>query len=266
MPLFETDAFVLRTYTLRETDKICLFFAREVGKLRGLARGARRLRSRYGASLEAFTEVSLVYYAQENRELVSVSSCEILRSPLRSGMSSERLAVYHYLSELVAEFLPDQEPNERLYRLIAASLQAIEGAPPERLLAIVRYFEIWLLKLSGFCPDWRTCADCETNLLARSGIWLSNEGVPQCADCSGRGGDPLTGAAWMMVRQALTLPPQSFLTLSGDPRALQQIGSLVVRLIQRILERELRSYEFLDRLRPVESTIIGALSPLPKIG
>lgn len=255
MPLQETDAFVLRTYSLREADKICLFFARESGKVRGVARGARRLHSRYGASLEAFTEVSLVYFQQENRELVSISSCDILRSPWRAGVSSERLAVYHYLSELIAEFLPEQEPNERIYRLIGATLRAIEDASAERLLALVRYFEIWLLKLSGFCPDWRRCAECDAHLMEAGAIWLTPEGVPQCADCSGRVGDPLTGPAWTMVRQILTLPPQSFLTMSADWRALHQVGGLVVRLIQRVLERELRSYQFLDRLRPVESTV-----------
>ncbi len=257
MPLRDTEAFVLRTYTLKEADKICLFFTREEGKVRAVAHGARRLRSRYGASLEPFTEVSLVYFQQENRELASVSGCDILRSPFRSGLSSEQLAVYHYLAELIIEFLPEHEANEKIYRLIGATIRALGSEMVAPLTASVRYFEIWLLRLSGFCPDWRICAGCEADLTATAGVWLSGEGMAMCDGCSGREGDFLSGAAWVFVRQALALPPADFLKTPHDLRVVHQIGSLLTRLINRVLERELRSYEFLDRLRPVEPTIAG---------
>ena len=258
MPLHETDAFVLRTFTLKEADKICLFFTREAGKLRGVAHGARRLRSRYGASLEPFTEVSLVYFQQENRELTSISNCEIIRSPFLAGVSSEKLAVYHYLSELIVEFLPDQEPNEKVYRLIGAILGALEQSATGPLMSAVRYFEIWLLRLSGFCPDWRECGLCGKDLGREPGVWLTGDGMAQCEACSGRLGEELPGPAWRIVQQALTSAPAQFLTLTPDPRLLHQIGGVLTRLINRVLERELRSYEFLDRLRPVEPTVAGS--------
>ncbi|MEY4168659.1 MAG: DNA repair protein RecO [Blastocatellia bacterium] len=257
MPLHETDAFVLRTHTLKEADKICLFFTREAGKVRGVAHGARRMRSRYGASLEPFTEVALVYYQQENRELGSISSCDIVRSPFRAGVSSEQLAVFHYLAELIAEFLPEQEANERVYRLISATVRAIETETTAPLLAVVRYFEIWLLRLSGFCPDWRVCAMCEADQRTAAAVWLSGEGMAMCEQCSGREGDLLVGSAWRFVCQALGAAPVDFLATPCDLRVVHQIGHLLTRLINRILERELRSGEFLDRLRPVEPTPAG---------
>lgn len=67
MPLHETGAFVLRTFTIKEADKVCVFFTRDAGKLRGVAHGARKLKSRFGASLEPFTEVSLVYFQKSTR-------------------------------------------------------------------------------------------------------------------------------------------------------------------------------------------------------
>src|SRR5207244_13366670 len=99
MPLHETEALILRTYTLKEADKICVFLARDAGKLRGVAHGARRLRSRYGASLEPFTEVAITYFQKENRELVSISNCEILCSQFKAAGSSEMLGVLRYLAE-----------------------------------------------------------------------------------------------------------------------------------------------------------------------
>lgn len=259
MPLHETDAFVLRTFTIKEADKVCVFFTREAGKLRGVAHGARRLKSRFGASLEPFTEVSLVYFQKENKELVSISNCEIINSQFVQGLSSETLGVIHYLAELVIEFLPDHEPNERVYRLISATLESLRRAGAagvkggdEKLPAIVRYFEIWMLKLAGFFPHWKNCGACEKSLAGEASVWLTNEGIPQCQACGGGRGEELRPLVWRTIHEVLTQPPAAFLSPERDARSIAQIGNLTARLIDRVLERELKSYEVLDRLRPVE--------------
>jgi DNA repair protein RecO (recombination protein O) len=262
MPLHETDAFVLRTFTIKEADKVCVFFTREAGKLRGVAHGARRLKSRFGASLEPFTEVSLVYFQKENKELVSISNCEIIKSQFVEGLSSETLGVLHYLAELVIEFVPDHEPNERVYRLICATLESLRrvGDPTladakerdEKLPAIVRYFEIWMLKLAGFFPHWKNCGACERNLSGEAVVWLTNEGIPQCPACGGGRGEELRPLVWRTIHEVLTQSPATFLSSERDARSIAQIGGLAARLIDRVLERELKSYEVLDRLRPVE--------------
>ena len=250
MPLHDTDAYVLRTYSLQEADKICVFFTRREGKLRGVAQGARRLKSRYGASLEPFTEVSLVYFQKENRDLVSISSCEILRSQFLAGVSSERLGLLHYLAELVIEFAPDHEPNDLIYRLISASMETLRDLPVERLPALARYFEIWMLKLAGVFPEWRQCGACGRDLEAARSVWLTAEGVPFCPDCSGRRGDELMPGEWRLIREILTQPPARFVDAPRDERALQQIGATASEMIARLLERNLRSIELLDRLKP----------------
>lgn len=259
MPLRETDAFVLRTFTIKEADKVCVFFTREAGKLRGVAHGARRLKSRFGASLEPFTEVSLAYFQKENKELVSISNCEIINSQFVAGLSSETLGVIHYLAELVIEFVPDHEPNERIYRLVCATLDSLRriGAADakerdEKLPAIVRYFEIWMLKLAGFFPHWKNCGACEKDLTAEAAVWLTNEGIPQCPACGGGRGEELKPLVWRTIHEVLTQSPATFLLPERDARSIARIGNLAARLIDRVLERELKSYEVLDRLRPVE--------------
>jgi DNA repair protein RecO (recombination protein O) len=259
MPLHETDAFVLRTFTIKEADKVCVFFTREAGKLRGVAHGARRLKSRFGASLEPFTEVSLVYFQKENKELVSISNCEIINSQFVEGLSSETLGVIHYLTELVIEFVPDHEPNERVYRLISATLDALRRigvggmkGRDEKLPAIVRYFEIWMLKLAGFFPHWKNCGACEKKLAGEAAVWLTNEAIPQCSVCGGGRGEELKPLVWRTIHEVLTQPPATFLLPERDARTIAQAGNLAARLIDRALERELKSYEVLDRLRPVE--------------
>src|ERR687896_573897 len=144
MPLHTTDAFVLRTYSLAEADKICVFITKDMGKMRGVAHGARKMKSRFGSALEPFTEVALTFFQKEGRELVSISNCEITRSHFDSAARDVATAsAFSYMAELLSEFIPDNEPNERVYRLIAATLEAIEGG--HELSLVLRYFESWLL-------------------------------------------------------------------------------------------------------------------------
>ncbi len=256
MPLHDTEAFVLRTFSLKEADKICVFFTREAGKIRGIAHGARKLRSRFGASLEPFTEVSLTYFEKENKDLVSISACEIIRSQFVAGLSSERMGVMQYWAELVDSFLLDHEPNDTAYRLIAATLEAMRQAetdnqmPLARYYEICRYFEIWMLKLAGFFPDWRHCGLCEKDLNGDVSVYLTNEGMPQCLNCSGQRGEELRPAVWHTIQEILTQSPNKFLSLPRESGLLNQVGNTATRLIARALEREPRSYEVLSRLRP----------------
>lgn len=250
MPLHDTPAYVLRTFTLKEADKICVFLTREAGKVRGVAKGARRLRSRFGASLEPFTEVQLTYYQNEARELVSLSSCEILRSPFVAGVSSERLGVWHYLAELVLEFLPDHEPNEVIYRLVGATVEALGRSSEPQAVALTRYFEIWLLRLTGYLADLRRCGVCENPFSSEERVWLNNEGAPRCFNCSGGAGEELTASTRHLIAEMLRQPPAKFLEAPRADYALAQSGALTTKLIARILERELKSYEVLDRLKP----------------
>ncbi|HMV47360.1 MAG TPA: DNA repair protein RecO [Blastocatellia bacterium] len=252
MPLHDTDAFVLRTFTLKEADKVCVFFTRESGKVRGVAYGARKLRSRFGASLEPFTEVLLTYFEKENRDLVSVSSCEIIRSQFVAGLSSERMGMMEYWGELVDSFMPDQEPNETVYRLIGAALAALKTADNSNLMILARYFEFWMLKLGGFFPDWRHCGMCEKDLSIEPAVYLTSEGQPQCAACSLQRGDELPHIFWRTIQEILTQAPAKFLSLPRDARMIAHLGGIATRLIARALEREPRSYEVLSRLRPAE--------------
>src|ERR1051325_6294799 len=149
MPLHTTQAYVLRTYTLAEADKICVFLTKDSGKVRGVAHGAKKMKSRFGSALEPFTEVVLTYFFKESRELVSVSNCDIVRSSFAvASRSYETAAALAYMAELLGEFLPDNEPNGRLYRLVSATLAAIATiVEEEKLWQVLRYFESWLLRL-----------------------------------------------------------------------------------------------------------------------
>ncbi|MBL8205258.1 MAG: hypothetical protein JNM09_13570, partial [Blastocatellia bacterium] len=95
-------------------------------------------------------------------------------------------------------------------------------------------------------------ADCERELPMNVSVWLSADGAPQCANCSNQRGDALTSETRMLVNDILRLPPEKFVAQTFDPRALTKLESIVARLIKNTLERELKSYEMLGRLKPVD--------------
>jgi len=143
---------VLRTYKLGEADRIVVFLTRDRGKKRGVAKGARRPRSRFTGALEPLTEARVAYFENERRELVGLNYAEPVRSPLTLG-ATEALGYVGYFAELLDEWAQEADADERLYRLGAAVLEALGASAPVEPLA--RYFEYWLLRLQGVYPESR---------------------------------------------------------------------------------------------------------------
>ena len=173
--MFTADALVLRTYKLGEADRIVVFLTRDRGKKRGVAKGARRPRSRFVGALEPLTEVRVAYFENERRELVGLNYAETVRSPLMfagewssGGDALEQaspLGYVEYFAELIDEWA--QDADERLYRLGTAMLEALDAGAPAEPLA--RYFEYWLLRLQGVYPEARgTLSDGAIAFLAAS--------------------------------------------------------------------------------------------------
>ena len=152
MPLYTADALILRTYKLGEADRIVVFLTRDRGKKRGVAKYARRPRSRFTASLEPLTEVRMAYFEHERRELVGINYAEPVRSPLTLG-AADALVYIGYFAELLDEWAQEADADERLYRLGASMLEALGAGVPVEPLA--RYFEYWLLRLQGVYPESR---------------------------------------------------------------------------------------------------------------
>src|SRR5262250_1103031 len=146
MPLYTSDALILRTYKLGESDRIVVFLTRDRGKKRGVAKNARQSRRRFGGALEPMTCGRVAYFEREHRDLVSVNYIEPTRSPL-AARESEALSYVGYFAELIDEWAQEADPNETLFRLGASIVEALAAGVAVEPLA--RYFEYWLLRLQG---------------------------------------------------------------------------------------------------------------------
>src|SRR5438876_10814035 len=117
MALLETEAIVLRTYNFGEADKIVVCLTRTAGLIRGVAKGCRKLKSRFGAALEPFTVARLTYYLKENKELVSLNHAVIVKFNFDLSSHAEMLTGLVYMVDMVVEFSLPYEPNEDLFRM-----------------------------------------------------------------------------------------------------------------------------------------------------
>jgi DNA repair protein RecO (recombination protein O) len=155
MPAQASEAVVLRTYPLKEADLIVSFFTRDQGKLRGVAKRARRPKNNFGSGLERLSQVRMLYFQRENRELVNLDSCELIQSQFGLIGNYAAGVALDYITEVSENLLPAGEPNERFFRLLLAVLEHLRGSPAGEIWPAVNYFSFWAVRLSGFLPDLR---------------------------------------------------------------------------------------------------------------
>ena len=164
MALHTSDALILRTYALGESDRIVVFLTRDRGKKRGVAKNARQSRRRFGGALEPMTTGRVTYREREGRPLAFVEEVAPLSSPL-AGVSGDGLGYVSYFAELIDEWAQENDDNEPLYRLGTTMVEAMAAGVPLEPLA--RYFEFWLLRLQGvYEADARASAGARAFLAA----------------------------------------------------------------------------------------------------
>ncbi len=162
MPARVSESFVLRTYPFREADLVVSFFSRDLGKLRGIARRARRPKSAFGSGLERLSRVRMAYFQRENAELVNLSSCELIESQFALQSDYAVSMALDYITEVTEQLMPLHEPNERYFRLLASVLAYLREAPETgesdrhaRMWTAITYVSIWAVRLAGVWPDFR---------------------------------------------------------------------------------------------------------------
>jgi DNA repair protein RecO (recombination protein O) len=249
MPVYTSDALILRTYKLGEADKIVVFLTRDRGKKRGVAKGARRPRSRYIGALEPMTRAGVAYYEREQRELVRLNYVEPVRSPL-SATTGEALGHVGYFVELIDEWAPEAHADERLFRLGSSVIDAVAAGSPVETLA--RYFEYWLLRLQGVYPGL-ACAGCgRTFGGVQSAVMPQREHVFVCRGCAPTGGGTRLSAesiGFLLASGKLT--PEQLGGTSLSAGASRELETAHRRLLHLHLEKELKSARVLREMRQI---------------
>jgi DNA repair protein RecO (recombination protein O) len=238
MALTETEALILRSYNLAEADKIVVCLSRSAGLIRGVAKGCRKLKNRFGAALEPFTLVNLTYYEKEHQELVSFRQVEILKSRFNLSSNASILTGFSYMGDLLIDFSPPHQANDNLFRMALACFEAASETPDD-LEAVLRYFEVWLLKLEGFLPDLRSCASCQKTFEVDEVVYLGADLSLQCGQCSQSRGNKISKRLRSQLRATEKLSPAKFAEgareVTSDTK--KEMAELTFHILGRVLER-----------------------------
>lgn len=174
--------------------------------------------------------------------MVSLREVEIIHSSFGLTKSTEAVAGLAYMGELIMEFSPPHEPNEKIFRMARAVLLSLTKTP-EQVTKLLRYFEIWILKLSGFLPDQKTCSICGVQLLKESGAYSTSDLKVFCGDCTDFQIKYLPRAVYLFVRSALNSSPEIFVEEIGQSLTSEQsreLGFTTQGIIRRSIERKPR--------------------------
>src|SRR5579872_3098042 len=257
MPLKESEAIVLRGYPLGEGDRLVSLLDRQFGKLRGVARGARLPKSRFGSTLELLSYIRVWYFEREGRELVRINQCELIESFLDLQSDYQAGIYLALLSEITEGVLGEREVADPQFRLLLLAARAIRTNGPSP--AILAYFSLWTVRLGGWLGSLDRCAQCEKSLEQGSGYVSPGSSELFCEKCReaenrssfkyGRKLEQISQVALSVGRTALAGTLERL--LKGDPplAGSQEISSYALNILEQHMERKLTVRQMLEAAR-----------------
>jgi DNA repair protein RecO (recombination protein O) len=245
VPLYQSDAFVIRTYKLGETDQIVVFFTREFGKLRAVARHSHSPRRHTASYYQPLMLLHAILFGRPTQSLYRINAVDVVQSfrPLHEDFGYLRCGLY--MTELLDATTHDREPMPELFALFHLTLEQLPQAPCPALL--LRLFELRLLMVIGYTPQLVYCARCTNDIQPHEQTFSPHLGGLLCTACAPQVRQTLTVslATLEYLRLAIAceadrLPPQPL-----DLAAQQELEHVLHLHLTARLGHELKSYAFL---------------------
>jgi DNA repair protein RecO (recombination protein O) len=244
MPLKESEAIVLRTYPFRESDLLVTLFTRLEGKVRGVARAAKKSRRRFGGALEPLTYIKVAYEDRERQELTRLDSCEVIESPLTSEVSYPRAVALGHVAELLDELLPDREANDAVFRLALSVLAQLRGRD---LWLPITYFDLWMARLMGYLPELTECLACGRTLNGSRAFFHALADGLTCPEHKRLASSEMSPESRKLAAQMLRAPLSVVEAPIGQKSAVD-LRKFVLQTLERHIEKKLVTSNMLDRL------------------
>ncbi len=250
MSVLTSEAVVLRTWPVHEADLLVSFFTRDYGRLKGMAKAALKSRKRFGGALEPMTLARAWFAERPRQELVRLDQLEILRSPLSTPVDQTRMAVLSFFAEVIDEALPERDPQETVFRLLASVLEqtsAVKSEIVQPWMALT-YFSLWMTRLMGLLPDIGHCIVCGDALGAGEVRFNAYADGLFCGVHANGTGSGLSADSWQLAQRILRAPASSFAGEAWPRKRGQDLRRFTVQTLERHLERKLKTAEALARL------------------
>lgn len=246
MPRVDEQALILRTWDIGESDQLVSFITKGHGKQRGIAKGAKRSRRRFGGLLLPFIVVSVHYVEKEGRELVRIENCDLIRYFYRLYENLHKLLVGSYIMELAEVVLAEGQGAEDIFELLVSCCEFLEThAPTETLLRVA---ELKILSSAGLQPVLAECVRCKRRRGASGTFGFSlDEGGVVCGDCVGRGHihHYVSSEALAFLEKAATLPVGECFDTAFSGKTLHESARIIYSFMSYHLGRDVRAIKVL---------------------
>lgn len=241
------EAIVLKHAEFGEADRLVTLYTRERGKVRALAKGARKVRSRKAGHLEPFTRLSLLLAS--GRSLDIITQAEAIETNAAVSTSLEALGYASYVAELADRFSSDEDENRGLYRLLRDTYQRLAAGQDPQLA--VRYYEVRLLDLMGFRPQLQNCLGCGKQIQAEDQYFSTPQGGVLCPSCGRRaeGASPISVGALRYLRHFQRSSYAEAGRAHPSASVQLELETIMNHYLTYLLERALNSPRFLRRVR-----------------
>ena len=244
MPARETEAIILKTFPLGEADRLVSFLGRASGRIRGVAGGARRVKNRFGSTLEVLSHVQIWYTERETRELVRIQQCELLESFHKAQSDYELSTGLAVISETAELVLPEHETAEAMFRLILLAVREIERRGDWQLP--LSYYAFWTVRLGGWLPRFDRCSNCGAEFGAQAAYHASWDEGLLCEKCKRPGMRPLHLEARKLGEQFANDKLDRIVEEKGKAKAVKELLQVALNWIEHHTDRKLKSRILLD--------------------
>lgn len=246
MPLIRAKGVVLRNRPLGEADRLITCFTLELGKISCVAKGAGKLRSRFGSSLQPLSLIRLMLFGKETRSLYRLDNTDILTSFQAIRDDWEKLRPALYAVDLVDSLVAESDPQPRVFFLLASLLTAAANGTVTGMEVVLRVFEGRLLALVGYGPMLDQCVVCHREA-TQSGTLSPMLGGYLCSACEHGVPDARTVSvvALRLLRRVSTLRLAAAERLHLSPDQRTELKQVLHDMLNGHVRKEVKSYRFL---------------------
>ena len=248
MALYKTQAIALKSINLSESDRLVTFLTESYGKIKCVAKGARKAKNCFWGSLEPMSQIQLIYFGKENQSLYRLNQSDIIESFQSIRDDFAKLYTGIYFLELIDSMILEGHPDKRIYSLLQQTLTAVKQQ--SELSSLIRLFEIRLLCLSGYMPQMDHCIVCKT--ISENGIFKFSyiqNGI-LCQNCCNRVPIDLqfTTGTRNYIKKLMQVEIKNCGRIKISKHQEDEVEKVTHRLVLSHLGREPKSYPFIKNM------------------
>lgn len=244
--VYQTEGIIIRKYKFGEADRLLTIFTSDCGKVRAIAKGAMRPKSKLGGNVELLTHSKLMLARGRNLDIITQAQAIDTFLPIRDSL--ELMSCGFYLSELVDTFTEENVEDRELFRLFLNTLRELsEAREGDRIL---RYFELRLLSHLGYRPQLQRCSNCGKELLPEANYFSAAQGGALCRDCGypDMAARTLSLNALKVLRLWLKCDFETARRVRLTPELTREIKNIMRENVKYVLEKQLKSIDWMDKL------------------